>query len=63
MAKEIEAKHCNRWHCNTTRNIWDRCNSHENSFARFTSAQPIEKSKEWHASVKINEREYLIHRL
>ena len=63
MAKDLEAKHCKRWHCNTTRNIWDRCNSHENSFTRFTSAKPIEKSKEWHASVKINEREYLIHRL
>ena len=70
IAKEVERKHCIRHHCQTMRLIWNRINMSENSFAHFTSAelmeksdQPIEKSKEWHALVKINEREYLVRRL
>ena len=63
IAKNVEVKHCNEQHCRTVRHIWDQIITSENTFEYFTSATPIQPSKEWHASVKINEREHLVHRL
>ena len=62
-AKDVEVRRCNRQHCKTVRHIWDQIITSENTFTYFTSAQPMPQSKEWHSSVKINEREHLVHRL
>ena len=63
IAKNVEVTHCNEQHCRKVRNIWDQIITSENTFEYFTSAKPVQPSKEWHASVKINEREHLVHRL
>ena len=64
IAKIVEGNHCNRWHCNTTRMIWDQIITNRKVFRHLNfSAQPMKPSKGWHALVKINEREHLVQRL
>ena len=63
MAKNVEVSRCKEQHCRTVRQIWHQNITRENTIEYLTSATPIQPSKEWHASVKINEREHLVHRL
>ena len=63
MAQNVEVSRCKEQHCRTVRQIWHQNITRENTIEYLTSATPIQPSKEWHASVKINEREHLVHRL
>ena len=63
IAKNVEVSRCTEQHCRTVRQIWDQIITRENTFEYVFSATPMQPSKEWHASVKIKEREHLVHRL
>jgi hypothetical protein len=63
IAKNFEVSRCTEQHCRTVRQIWDQIITRENTFEYVFSATPMQPSKEWHASVKIKEREHLVHRL